>query len=160
MSWRTFLLASLALHIVRPPLTCHAQQLLGEYPPISSVATYRPVTATSTCGVDGAETYCRFNADSTASLAPNCISDVCNNTCPHSSISPAPIAIATLGSLGSGVAATEGRPGSSTGALEFTDSSITVLAARVPLVGDRGLSFTAWINQDQGNVGYVEHLKH
>ena len=152
-SWRTFLLASILLHFAGQSLICHAQELLGEYPPISSVATYRPVTATSTCGVNGAETYCRFTSDSAASLAPNCISDVCNNTCPHSSSSPAPTPIATLGSLGSGVVATQGRPESSTGALDFTNSSITVLAARVPLVGNQGLSFSVWINQNQDNIG-------
>lgn len=153
MSWTMLLSASLALHLV---IMCHAQNLLGEYPPISSVATFRPATASSTCGIDGAETYCRFTTDSTASLAPNCISDVCNSTCPYSSSSPSPIPIATLGSLGSGVMATQGRPGSSTAALEFANSSISVLAARVPLVGDRGMSFAAWINQDQGNTGYVK----
>ena len=153
MSWRTFFLTSLVLHLAGQSLICHAQELLGEYPQISSVATYRPVTATSTCGVNGAETYCRFTSDSTASLAPNCISEVCNNTCPHSSSSPTPTPIATLGSLGSGVVATQGRPESSTGALDFTNSSIIVLAARVPLVGNQGLSFSAWINQDQDNIG-------
>lgn len=155
MTWRTLLLTSLLLHLVGDIFTnCGAQLLLGEYPPISSVATYRPVTATSTCGEGGAESYCRFTADSTGSLAPNCITTVCNSTCPHSSSSPVPTAIATLGSLGSGVVATQGRPGSSTSALEFQNSSIVVSAARVPLIGDQGLSFAAWINRDQGNIGY------
>lgn len=154
MRWRTFLLACLVLHLGGELLICHAQPL-GEYPPISSVATYRPVTASSTCGEGRAETYCRFTTDSAASLAPNCISDVCNNTCPHSSSSPDPTAIAALGSLGSGVVTTQGRPGSVTSALEFQNSSITVSVARVPLIGDLGLSFSAWINQNEGNRGYV-----
>lgn len=155
MSRRTFLLASLLLLFGGGgPFACRAQ-LVGEYPPISSVATYRPVTATSTCGEGVAENYCRYTANSVASLAPNCIADVCNNTCPHSSSSPDPIAIATLGSLGSGVSATQGRPGSSTSALQFQESSINVSVARVPLIGDQGFSFSAWINQNVGNVGYV-----
>ena len=153
MKWRTFILACLVLHFGGGPLVSRAQVPLGEYPPISSVATFRPVTATSTCGEDGAENYCRFTSDSSASLAPNCIADVCNNTCPHSSQSPDPTPIATLGSLGSGVTPTQGRPGSSTSALEFLNSSITVSVARVPLIADAGFSFSAWINQNQGNVG-------
>ena len=153
MNWRTFWQTILVLHLCGNILTlCHAQ-LSGVYPPISSVATYRPVTATSTCGEGGAENYCRFTADSVASLAPNCIADVCNNTCPHSSASPDPVAIATLGSLGSGVTTIEGRPGSSTSALDFQNSSIVVSAARVPLIGGQGLSFSVWINQSPGNTG-------
>ena len=153
MKWRTFLLASLVLYLGEGPLICRAQVPLGEYPAISSVATFRPVTATSTCGESGAENYCRFTSDSTASLAPNCIADVCNGTCPHSSQSPDPTPIATLGSLGSGVSPTQGRPGSSTSALEFQNSSITVSVARVPQIAGGGFSFSAWINQNEGNTG-------
>ena len=149
------LLVTLLLHLCGDLLTnCYAQLIVGEYPPISSVATYRPVTATSTCGEGGNDNYCRFTTDSTASLAPNCITDVCNRTCPHSASSPRPTAVATLGSLGSGVAATQGRPGSTTSALEFQNSSVVVSVARVPLIGDLGFSFAAWVNQNPGNVGY------
>ena len=144
------LLLAAGLH-VEP---CSCQVVLGEYPSPTSVATYRPVTASSICGANGAENYCRYTTDATASLAPNCMSTVCNNTCPFSSSSPPPIQIATLGTLGAGVTTTNGRPGTATGALRFVNSSINVSETLLPIVDGRGFSFAAWINQDEENTGY------
>ena len=130
-----------------------AQIVQGEYPPISGVAAFKPVTASSVCGSDGAAGYCSYTIDDEASLAPNCIEAVCNNTCPHSSLSPPPVSLATLGTFGPGVTTTEGRPGSTADALRFESSFVDISASVVPLVGDRGFSFAAWIRQNEGNVG-------
>lgn len=130
-----------------------SQTELGEYPSINSVATYRPVTASSVCGAAGAEDYCRYTIDSLASLAPNCIEDVCNNTCPHSSASPPFLSLPTLGTFGPGVNTAQGRPGSTASALLFNASFVEIPAANVPLLGPRGFSFTAWIRQNEGNTG-------
>lgn len=131
-----------------------AQIVQGEYPPISGVAAFRPVTASSVCGSGGAEGYCGYTIDDSASLAPNCIETVCNNTCPHASSSPPPVSLATLGTFGPGVTTTEGRPGSTADALRFESSFVSIPASAVPLVGDRGFSFAAWIRQDEGNAGH------
>lgn len=149
------LLLAAGLH-VEP---CSCQVVLGEYPSPTSVATYRPVTASSVCGANGAENYCRYTTDAAASLAPQCISTVCNNTCPFSSSSPPPIQIATLGTFSAGVTTTNGRPGTATGALRFVNSSINVSETLLPIVDGRGFSFAAWINQDEGNTGY-DNLVH
>ena len=151
----TFLL--LVLGVLHSQWLCsNAQTPVGEYPPIRSVASYRPVTSTSVCGVNNAEDFCRYTRDTVASLAPNCMRETCNNTCPFSSTSPSATRIAVLGTRGSGVSTTEGRPDSSTGALQFQNSFISVPGAQVPTVGDHGFSFVAWINQEADNVGYAE----
>ena len=144
------LLIELLFFGIRP---ARAQIVQGENPPISGVAAFRPVMASSVCGSNGAEGYCSYTTDSEASLAPNCIEAVCNNTCPHSSSSPPPVSLATLGTFGPGVTTTEGRPGSSAGALRFDSSFVNISANVVPIVGDRGFSFGAWIRQDEGNEG-------
>lgn len=132
------------------------QEILGEYPSISAqLSTFRPVESTSVCGEDGAENYCLYTTDSTASLPPNCVQLVCDDTCPFSSASPLPLDLASLsGSFGTGISATQGRPGTTSSALRFQDSSISILAANVPAISsDDGFSFAAWINQDEGNEG-------
>ncbi len=140
-----FLLAILPLRLV------HAQ-VRGEYPDPHSLATYRPVTATSICGVDGPEDYCEYTTDAAASLAPNCIAQVCDNTCPHSAVSPPPVELATLGAF-VGVTTEAGRPGSSGQALRFNSSFVEVDAAFVPPLSDDGFSFASWIRQQEGNEG-------
>lgn len=126
----------------------------GSYPPFTSVATYRPVMASSECGGgETVENFCEFTTDATASLAPNCMEAVCNGTCPYGSASPAAIPLATLGTFSVGVTTVVGRPSTTTSALRFDNASITVPGSRVALVGDAGFSFSAWINQDPGNTG-------
>lgn len=130
------------------------QTVQGEYPSISALSTFRPVQSSSVCGEGGPESYCVYTTDSAASLLPNCMQLQCNNTCPFSSASPLPLDLAALsGSIGSGISATQGRPGSSSQALRFQNSSISIPAASVPTITGNGFSFTSWINQDQGNEG-------
>lgn len=126
----------------------------GQYPSITALSAFRPVQSSSVCGQNGAENYCAFTTDSTASLLPNCNELECNSTCPFGSSSPAGLDLATLsGSFGSGVSATQGRPGSSTQALRFQNSSISIAAANLQPLSSNGFSFALWINQDPGNQG-------
>ncbi len=130
------------------------QTLPGQYPSISALSAFRPVQSSSVCGENGTENYCVYTSDSDASLLPNCMQLQCNDTCPFSSASPAGLDLASLaGSFGSGVSATQGRPGSTSSALRFQNSSISIAAANLPPLTSSGLSFTMWINQDQGNEG-------
>ncbi len=109
--------------------------------------------ATAECGSEAMENFCEFTADATASLAPNCIATVCDGSCPYGSLSPEAIPLATLGTFGQGVSTVEGRPSSTTSALRFDNSSITVPSSRVPLLTESGFSFAVWINQDPENTG-------
>ena len=128
---------------------------LGEYPPIMSVATSKPVTASSVCGSGSVEPFCAYTSDSTASLAPNCIATNCSSTCPFSDTSPTPLDLfGVVDSFPPGVSTVAGRPGSAGDALEFQDSSLEVQASNLPLIGDLGFTFAAWINQNAGNNGY------
>ncbi len=128
-------------------------QVLGENPPLASLAAFRPVESSSVCGENGAENYCVYTADSAASL-PSCTRVQCNNTCPFSSSSPIPLDLPSLSSsFSSGISATEGRPGSSTQALRFQSSSLSIPAVSIPPISSNGFSFSAWINQDEGNEG-------
>lgn len=130
------------------------QTVQGEYPSISALSTFRPVESSSVCGEGGPENYCVYTTDSVASLLPNCMQLQCNNTCPFSSVSPIPLDLAAFsGSFGSGISATQGLPGSSSQALRFQNSSISIPAASVPTITGNGFSFASWINQDQGNEG-------
>jgi hypothetical protein len=132
------------------------QTILGEYPTISALSTLRPVESTSVCGEGGPESYCVYTTDPAASLLPNCMQLECNNTCPFSSASPSLLDLAALsGSFGDGVSATAGRPGSSSQALRFQNSSISIPVASVPAITSNTFSFASWVNQDQGNEGYV-----
>ena len=153
MSRTMRLLALSLLALLQAELGTAQTPVPGEYPPIGIVATFRPVTATSVCGASGPEDYCSYTEDNEASLAPNCILATCDNTCPHSSTSPPPTLLATLGTFGPGVSTAEGRPGSSGTALSFNSSFVAVPAALVPPLGDSGFSFTAWIRQEEGNTG-------
>ena len=131
-----------------------AQNVLGEYPGISSLAAFRPVETSSVCGENGPEDYCLYTSNAGASLLPNCQRAQCDNTCPFSSRSPTPLGLAALsGNFGSGISGTQGRPGSSSQALRFQNSSISIPAARVPVISSNGFSFAVWINQDEGNQG-------
>ena len=130
------------------------QTVLGENPAISALSTFRPADSTSVCGAEGPQDYCLFTANAGDSLAPNCVRLRCDNTCPFASASPHPVDLASLASsIGSGVSATQGRPGTTSSALRFQNSSITVPAASVPAFSDQGFSFALWINQDEGNEG-------
>lgn len=132
------------------------QTVPGEYPSINALSTFRPVDSSSVCGVGGPEDYCVYTVDSAASLLPQCMRVQCDNTCPFSSMSPMPLALASLSSsFNTGVSATQGRPGRNASALRFQNSSITVPGASVPVISSDGFSFATWINQDQGNEGYL-----
>lgn len=123
----------------------------GLFPQPIAVATNKIVTSSSECGQSGSEQYCRYTfGDPADSLHPNCQSAVCNNTCFHSDRSPEPLDLIDNGSLGSGVTAVDGRPGSSGNALQFSLSFVNVT---VPQIGLNGFSFTVWIRQDQNNDG-------
>ena len=148
---KTLLAAALVLHSLVSP--SHSQQQTGAYPSVASVATYRPVFADSVCGSDGPEQYCRYTSDAAVSpslgLLPSCIPATCDNTCPHSSSSPIGSPLAEAGTLGSGVTAAQGRRvDEENSAFRFQSSSIEVPAAAVPLLGEQGFTFAAWINRD------------
>ena len=128
-------------------------QITGSYPAFTSVATFRPVTATSECGGEGIENICEFTTAAAESLDPNCIEAVCDGSCPFGSVSPVAIPLATLGTFGNGVSTVQGRPSSTTNALRFDNSSITVPSSRVSQLTDAGFSFAVWINQDPENTG-------
>ena len=130
------------------------QTVSGEYPTINALSAFRPVQSSSVCGQNGPEDYCTFTSNSQASLLPNCMQLQCDNTCPFGSTSPAGLDLASLaGSFGSGVSATQGRPGTTTAALRFQNSSISIAAANLPPLSSNGFSFTLWVKQDQGNEG-------
>ena len=143
----TLLLCALCLQLL---LGLASAQQTGEYPGVASVATYRPVTADSVCGANGPEQYCQYTTDSIASLLPNCIEAICDNTCQFSILSPTPFLPAEVGVRGAGVTPSQGRDGSGNTALRFQGSSIEVAAGLVPLLTDNGFTFAAWINSDEG----------
>lgn len=124
-------------------------------PPIQTVGAFRPVQSNSICGMNGLEDYCIYTTDEAASLSPNCMRDQCDNTCPFSSTPPSPLDLVSLaGSFSGGVTATQGMPGREGSAVSFQGGSISVVTAEVPLISStNGFSFTAWINQDNGNRG-------
>lgn len=129
---------------------CRSQ---GEFPAATPVGLYTSVSTTASCGTQAAEEFCVFTSDAAASLAPNCISSVCNNTCPQSDQSPAPINLESIGQLGPGVTviASTGLPGASQTVIFFNESSISIEPALIPLVAiSGGFSFAAWIKQQDG----------
>ena len=120
----------------------------GEYPSFENLALLKPATSTSVCGNDQAETYCLFTTDSTASLAPNCISRVCNNTCPFGSQSPAlPLDLISLGTFGTGVTMAPAGPGSQNRSVFINGSSISIPSEDI-VIQEAGFSFAAWINPE------------
>ena len=154
---RSWLVAAACLTLTLNHLTSgQTETVTGEYPQISALSSFRPVESSSVCGEDGPQSYCVFTTDPGASLLPNCMRVTCDSTCPFGSTSPVPFDLASLsGSLGTGVSATQGRPGSESSALRFQNSSISIPAASVPVISSEGFSFAAWINQDEGNEGLV-----
>ena len=125
----------------------------GEYPVIGNLAPFKPVTSTSVCGRDRAESYCLFTTDSVASFAPNCISRVCNNTCPFGSQSPQPLDLIALGSFGTGVTLSPAGPGSQRNSVFINGSSIFIPPENI-VAQETGLSFTAWINMETASERY------
>ena len=123
---------------------------IGEFPSPVTVALNKPVTSTASCGMNAADTYCRYTTNSAESLAPNCLSAVCNNTCPFSSSSPPLVNLAVGATLGTGVTTDTGRPGSSSLAYQLTNS---FLSTTVGPVSTEGFSFAVWIKQNLGNSG-------
>ena len=117
----------------------------GEYPTLENLAPFKPVTSTSVCGSDQAETFCLFTSDSTASLAPNCISRVCNNTCPFGSQPPLPLDLISLGTFSTGVTMAPAGPGSQNSSVFINGSSISIPSENI-VVQEAGFSFAAWIN--------------
>ncbi len=131
-----------------------AQVVVGVNPPSpSTVSLYKPVSATSTCGSAVTETYCRYTTDAAESLSPNCISQVCNNTCRHSSSSPSPIDLTSIGTQGGGVTQSLIVGPGSSNVLEFTDSFISIPSSSAPQIGSNGFTFATWMKQDNGNNG-------
>lgn len=129
-----------------------ASAQLGEFPSPTSVALNKPVSSTSSCGMSGAVTYCRYTTNSADSLAPNCLSTLCDNSCPFSDASPEPQYLALNATLGPGVTEDVGRPGSTTPALQLSNSFVNV--STVVVTTDE-LSFGVWLKQNPGNDGYV-----
>lgn len=147
-------LLALALYLQLLVSPSHSQQT-GAYPPVDSVATYRPVTADSVCGANGPEQYCQYTTDTAASpslgLLPSCIMATCDNTCPHATTSPSGFNLAAAGTLGAGVTQVQGREGVEVTAFRFQSSSIEVAANNVPGLGENGFTFVAWINRDSSS---------
>ena len=144
------ILPLLALYLQLLVSPSHSQQT-GAYPPVDSVATYRPVTSDSVCGANGPEQYCQYTTDTSTSslgLLPSCILATCDNACPHSTTSPTGFNLATAGTLGAGVTQVQGREGVEGAAFRFQNSFIEVTANRVPELGENGFTFAAWINRD------------
>ena len=117
----------------------------GEYPLIENLAPFKPVTSTSVCGSDQAESYCHFTSDSAASFAPNCISRVCNNTCPFGSQLPQPLDLISIGTFGTRVVLAPAGPGSQSSSVSINGSSISIPSESI-VVQEAGFSFAAWIN--------------
>ena len=118
----------------------------GEFPAITNLAPFKPVTSTSVCGSDQAETYCHFTSDSAASLAPNCISRVCNNICPFGNSLPTPMDLISLGTFGTGVTTASPGPGSQNSSVFINGSRISIPSERIVLQLEPEFSFAAWIN--------------
>lgn len=125
----------------------------GEYPVIENLAPFKPVTSTSVCGSNQAESYCHFTSDSVSSLAPNCITRVCNNTCPFGSQSPQPLDLISLGSFGTGVSLTPAGPGAQSSSVFINGSSISIPSESI-VVQEAGFSFAAWINLETTTERY------
>ena len=117
----------------------------GEFPLFENLAPFKPVTSTSVCGSDQAESYCHFTSNSVASLAPNCISRICNNTCPFGSTSPQSLDLISLGTFGTGVVMAPPGPGSQSSSVFINGSSISIPSENIVLE-EFGFSFAAWIS--------------
>ena len=121
-----------------------------------TISVYKPVSATSSCGTQGAEPYCAYTSDPFASLSPNCLSAVCNSTCQHASSSPSPTDLASIGTLGGGITTPLGGSGpGDTDVLEFTDSFISIPSSSEPRISSSGFTLAVWIKQDENNNGYM-----
>ena len=131
-----------------------SQVVIGEFPQPSTVALNKPILVSSTCGIESPDTFCDYTSNSAASLAPNCISAVCNDSCPYSDSSPIPTDLSTAGTLGSGVSnVTVNGPGKSSTALQFSNSFVSIPSSNVPQISVDGFTFVAWIKQNAGNSG-------
>lgn len=119
----------------------------GEYPGIINLAPFKPVTSTSVCGNEKAESYCQFTSDSTASFAPNCISRVCNNTCSFGRQSPVPVDLISMGTFGAGVTLAPAGPGSQISSVFINNSSVSIPSELIVLQ-EAEFSFAAWINME------------
>lgn len=130
--------------------TAHAQ---GEFPNAFDVALLRPIRSNSECGKGGAETYCTFTADTSASIAPNCFETPCNGTCPFGDSAPA---LDDLLSIGQATFSGPSRPGSTQSSAEFfLNSSVFIPESDFSgIAGPDGLSFACWFRQNPGNTGY------
>jgi len=117
----------------------------GEFPSTDNLASFKPVTSSSICGATQAESYCLFTTNSVASLLPNCIERICNNTCPFGDQFPSPIDLISLGTFGEGVETALDGPGSQNNAVFINSSSISIPFGDVVLQ-DNGFSFGAWVN--------------
>ena len=124
----------------------------AEFPEIVDISSYKPITATSTCGADGAETYCGYDGLIEDSLA-SCSIATCNDSCPFSDTSPTPF---NLIKIGSGVDIINNTGPGFTGEIaNFTnDSFIHILATNAPQISnDKGFTFASWIKQSSNANG-------
>ncbi|KAI6647890.1 Usherin-like [Oopsacas minuta] len=125
-------------------------------PPLGDRSKERMVEATSTCGLTGSETYCRFLGPSqpdSVSLAPECNIDNCDNTCPHGNTSPTPIMI----EIGSILQTDTPAPGQSGTSLMFSGESDSFIShSNIPVIDDNtGFSFSSWFRVDSGNINGI-----
>ena len=148
MAFRLFLF--LLLQTVK--YNCAQNIVSGEFPQPLAVSLHKPVSTTSTCGVEP-EQFCQYTTDAEDSLSPNCNSETCNNTCPFSSSSPTPVNLTEIGTKGDGVvSSSEFGPGN-TVVMDFSNSFISIPSSSAPQVSNNGFTFGAWIKQDQDNDG-------
>lgn len=122
----------------------------GEFPSTDNLASFKPVTSSSICGITRAESYCLFTSNSVASLLPNCIARVCNNTCPFGDQFPSPIDLVSQGMFGEGVETALDGPGSSA----FINSSSISIPFGDVVLQDNGFSFAAWVNLQNARERY------
>ena len=151
------------LHVLLPVYVVHIAHLCyalpAEFPVTNNnILAHKPITATSTCGANGAETYCGYGGSPIEdSLAPSCsIATTCDDSCPFSDTSPTPINLIKIGSGVTGAVITDDDGPGFTGEIaNFTnDSSIHVSAADAPQISnDKGFTFASWIKQSSNNNG-------
>ena len=126
----------------------------AEFPEtVDDISSYKPITATSTCGADGAETYCGYDGLIEDSLA-SCSIGTCNDSCPFSDTSPTPFNLTTIGS-GIDIIYTDTGPGFTGEIANFmNDDFILVPAADAPQISnDKGFTFASWIKQSSNANG-------
>lgn len=117
------------------------------------ISANKPVTATSTCGADGPETFCGYS-----NPMEDCSIVTCDDSCPFSNSSPTPVNLVEIGELGSGVVVSDSVAGPGfTGMIAdfINDTSVRISAADVPQISNEGFTFASWIKQSSDTNGYI-----